>query len=421
MECTGRPFHHQKIRVLIISLGGKRQKFLKDDLFQHPTIQAHFETPTFISGVPSRLLRSRYSFLKVANEAGLLPEAEWTAIQEYESQHRHCSSDQWSTECFVNVPVTTKGRQGSASDRQLHYSIELWRKAKTVNRGRAVLACTMAHLIALRKLVEEKFDILLEDNVRMPIDSCVDRIIATLSSQLKPFHNNNGDNGEYQRPSCHLRYFGWLGSVTNMEWIFNAHARRFQSTTMINTNGHQHETTIFPFPTKEAIERDLLTGYRSSQQNSCQPLSADASSRHSTPGGTAVWGAYAYWISNMAYELLMETLRSDVGSMLWKGKRARYYQVKPIDKIIPRKIISTFGTNAVLLSATPAFFRAPMLNSHIHTQFDAAFCISTDYQLAASGLSWEDMYLTSEESTIVNHYKNTNQWISFDQLRQATS
>jgi hypothetical protein len=58
----------------------------------------------------------------------------------------------------------------------MHYSVELWKKAKNVNRGRSVLACTFAHLIALKKLVAEDFDVLLEDNVRVPVDECADRI-----------------------------------------------------------------------------------------------------------------------------------------------------------------------------------------------------------------------------------------------------
>ena len=59
-----------------------------------------------------------------------------------------------------------------------------------------------------------------------------------------------------------------------------------------------------------------------------------------TPGGTnLVWGTYAYWISHDAYRIILQTLQNDIGAILWKGKRMRYYHVKPIDKVIPRIII----------------------------------------------------------------------------------
>merc|ERR1712038_286632 len=62
-------------------------------------------------------------------------------------------------------------------------------------------------------------------------------------------------------------------------------------------------------------------------------------------GGTAIWGAYAYWISKEGHRALIESLQKDVGSLLWKGKRMRCYLVKPIDKVMPRKIISAFNSS----------------------------------------------------------------------------
>ena len=55
------------------------------------------------------------------------------------------------------------------------------------------------------------------------------------------------------------------------------------------------------------------------------PVQANSRAPRRPPGGTPVWGAYAYWISKQGYEHVLSELQKDVGSLLWKGKRARYY------------------------------------------------------------------------------------------------
>jgi hypothetical protein len=110
----------RKLRVLIISMGGPRQEELTR-LFQQDD---DFEPPTFSSGIPSRSLRSRGKFFECAHQAGVLPETEWQAVQNHAgAQHFDCLQD---------VPVSGP-RRGSDHDRSLHYSVELRRKAKTVN------------------------------------------------------------------------------------------------------------------------------------------------------------------------------------------------------------------------------------------------------------------------------------------------
>ena len=53
------------------------------------------------------------------------------------------------------IPISPD-RQGSLEDISVPVSVELWRKAKTLNRDRSVLACTLAHLMAMKTLVGEK-------------------------------------------------------------------------------------------------------------------------------------------------------------------------------------------------------------------------------------------------------------------------
>jgi hypothetical protein len=152
-----------------------------------------------------------------------------------------------------------------------------------------------------------------------------------------------------------------------------------------------------------------------------------------TPGGTPVWGAYAYWVSRRGLEMLLEDLRLDVGALVWKGKRMRCHIAKPIDKILPRRIMARLGKNSVHLTTRPAFFRAPMLTSKIHTQYDSEFCRSTEYQLKhCSGdnenalqqsLSWENLWLSEDERAIVLYKEKSPDgvWITLTQLSELKS
>jgi hypothetical protein len=408
----------RKLRPLIISMGGPRRKQM-EALFAHPAMAEHFEPPHFTDGVPSRSLRSRYGFLKAANQAGLLPEAEWVAIQEGLEKH-HLDTDpsgKWFDECLADVPVAP-GRLGSEFDVEAHYSAELWRKAKTVNRGRAVLGCTLAHLIAMRKCVTDGYDVILEDNVRVPPAECALRIREAALSCLEQTSETGTE--------CHMRYLGWLGSLPNLQWIFQSYAKQ-QAYQRVSNNTSHPDYTTFAFPKTQDIERDLeLAEEKSSEKGPEDPDldSADAIDKNTEgrkPGGTPVWGAYAYWVSKQGYESLMEVLRKDVGSLMWKGKRARYYTVKPVDKIMPRLIMNQFSQAAVQIASKPAFFRAPMLTSKIHTQWDPEFCKSTEYQLKEIGLDWSDLWLTEAERSIVLHHEQHGEWITLGQLEELLS
>lgn len=366
----------RKLRILIITLGGERQQIMREQFEGHKdTVEIEFT-----DGVGSRQLRNRSHFLEIAHRVGLLPEAEYQAISsriekgacapcaDKGTTTKNKGDDFWA--CLSDVPVAA-GRRGSADDVKLHYSVELWRKAKTLNRNRAVLACTFAHLIALRKLVEEQFDLVLEDNVRIPKQGLVDRVWRMIE----------------HRGSCDMCYFGWLGSVTNLTWIYESYF-------------DNHEGDLAPLPTLGDLERDMKnkTIDNSEQQ----------------PGGNLVWGAYAYWISRKSYENIMTKLRNDVGSLLWRSKKMRFYAVKPIDKILPRTI-ETFGS--IQIPENPLFFRAPMLTSKIHTQWDPSFCESTEFELLQSGLHWSDLKLTETEQQIVQYAQEHMRWITPAELK----
>ena len=424
-------------------MGSPRKEHI-ENLFADPRMAQHFEPPVFTPGVSSRSLRNRHEFLRVANEAGLLPKQEWEALlaahKEGKFTTRHTER---FFECLEGIPVT-QGRKGSREDVKLHYSVELWRKAKTLNRGRSVIGCTFAHLIALKRFVEDGFDLILEDNVRAPPDHCAERIWHAIDAskewelerQAKGGDNSDGIDRNQQDRNCHFRFAGWLGSVPNLEWILNLHSKKRGYVRTTELRGSAVDDNInqlgsfFPFPISEYLETDLPEMEKAMQHSDVSRTGdleqsdeqgeneANAKQSRRKPGGNPIWGSYAYWMSAQAYQNLIETLRNDVGAMLWKGKRMRFYSVKPIDKILPRQTIAAFGHHSVHISTHPAFFRAPMLTSKIHTQWDPEFCKSTEYQIEQSGMDWSDLWLTKDEQDIISHRRATSEWLTLAKLSQ---
>jgi hypothetical protein len=421
----------RKLKVMVITMGGPRQEMI-EDLFRQPLMAQHFEAPVFSPGVSSRALRCRAEFLRIANDVGLIPPEEWTAMENAKGQERYEKNrGLFFFDCLDQVPILAQGRRGNDADLKLHYSVELWQKAKSLNRGRAVLACAFAHLMALKRFTSEGFDVLMEDNVRASPASCAERIWQAHQASL-----------EWERQeekTCHFRFVGWLGSTVNLEWILETHSkkRRYQRQASSSDDQQPSAMSVFPFPTHEHLEEDLkeMEETKEGQYDSSpekrreteeEELADGETSKasHQTPGGTAIWGAYAYWMSKEAYESMLHTLQLDVGAMLWKGKRMRVYAVKPVDKILPRITQEHFGPPSVHIATHPAFFRAPMLTSKIHTRWDPDFCRSTEFQLGHTDLDWSKLWLVETEREIVNHHQSTGNWLTpaeWNEFKSASS
>eukprot|EP00956_Cyclotella_meneghiniana_P019025 scaffold32223_cov83-Cyclotella_meneghiniana.AAC.8 len=459
----------------------------------HPSLSTHFEPPVFSQGVPSREIRNRLKLLQYSRRAGLIPDVEWDGIvraltplektpndsttslergmdrllldsnadfisdieqNQYEvidpfrflaetvkveedSTPLECNEDpktikkkkQWpQTKTTSLVPISPH-RKGSAEDISVPYSMELWRKAKSLSRDRSVLGCTLAHLIAMRKLVDGQFDFILEDNVRAFIGNdnvnescstdpswtgwsceCANRIwdIIELSGDMGiSGTNTKSDN----LSTCHLRYFGWLGSLPNLAWVYQNHIPR--------KGQGSDNMKIFPFPTNSDFELDSIPTDKESaklekmSRKTEQLDTSDSAPHFSTPGGTAVFGTFAYTISAQAYQSLITNLQNDVGALMWKSKKMRAYHAKPIDKILPRHIRSEYGEECVHLPEKVAFVRCPMLGSLLHPQWEVLFCESTELQYKLYQTScldenvsvWNSVWLTDEERLKVEHRK----------------
>ena len=278
------------------------------------------------------------------------------------------------------------GKKGSQKGiwPDMDYAEELWKKGRSLNRERSVLACLMAHLKAMRAALEGGYDVILEDNVRI-LESHETYTI------MRSFIDKSMSSG--------VRYFGYLGPRDNLEWLYEKHLPRYA----------EDEA---PFPFTEHYNGEAVRG-------------------------TSLWGAYAYMVSREAYDAILKKLQEvsvsdmflwnmsellttpflappsinaqDLGAVMWKGKRMKTYRIKPIDKIVPRRCHEA-GAGSVRIVSKPVFFRAPMLASKIHRKFDVEFCKSTDLQLAAVGLEWERLWLTEEERATVVRFKKTGRW-----------
>lgn len=428
----------REIRVLVITMGGPRQGAIEEMLSEI----GGFAKPVFSPGVRSRRIRNRCGLFRACHQAGILPPEEWEKIRQHVDVGDEDDEDDVNGkdknspaalpngrgffDCLEGVPISPD-RRGSPADVKLHYCDELWRKVKTINRGRSVLGCILAHLIAMKTFVDDGgFDVLLEDNVRAPLNGEAARRIRQTIEAARECESTTG--------KVHMKYFGWLGSMLNLQWTFQSHliARRLGNKRVDDNKGNGNDTMtrlaeesdcfVAMFPTTQHVEEDLESGRYVVDDNDTNASTPEMTSPlgdfkvHSKPGGTPVWGAYAYWVSKEAHEAVLDLLRKDIGAMLWKPKSARFYTVKPIDKILPRQTFATFGLASVVISSQPAFFRAPMLTSKIHSKFDPEFCKSTEYQLAQTDLTWNSLWLTDSERLVVEHHEKTNEWLSPVQL-----
>jgi hypothetical protein len=403
----------KKLRVLVITMGGERQEQIRE-MFRHEALSNDFEEPVFAPGVPSRSLRNRMQFLQACHAAGLVPDVEWQAILQRQQAATAAaaaaqdaadasgannnkppggsSKDDFFSCLDSVVPVSQHRRrhragsmcQAAADDdddcqqqqvQVQHFSVELWRKAKTINRGRSVLACVLAHLMAMKTFTTPSaegdddegclFDVLLEDNVRVPLHES-STMYSVAATSIRQCVQASRACEEETKTKCHLRYYGWLGSLENLQWMQECHipkrAFAFQhhpceesssssssssppSSSGSAGNGDATRTTVVPFPTTQDIERDLLEikeknnnsnnnynkqegdielllttamqaqslekGEKEHDSNdddnqlqneaaAAAPEQANSSAPRRPPGGTPVWGAYAYWISNRA-------------------------------------------------------------------------------------------------------------------------
>ena len=114
----------RRLKVIVITTEGSyRQKFIQD-MFAHPSMAATFEPPTFSPSVSARGMRNRFEFLRLANDAGLIPSLEWEAIRSAHESGMYADHPDEFFKCLNDIPIT-EGRRGSKQSILWHYSKEV--------------------------------------------------------------------------------------------------------------------------------------------------------------------------------------------------------------------------------------------------------------------------------------------------------
>ena len=80
-------------------------------------------------------------------------------------------------------------------------------------------------------------------------------------------------------------------------------------------------------------------------------------------------------------------------------------KARPIDRLL-----ASLRLGEPALAAKPAAYRAPMLRSLIHPQWDAGFCAATEQQFRFVGDGWDALLLTETERKAVAQSRETGEW-----------
>ena len=423
-------------------MGGPRKEILTSLFSSDPYLSMNFDL-SFSPGIPQRSIRNRAGLLEALTASGLL---------------------------LLPSDPSSPPQRGLHADSS--YADDFWLCSRSLGRDRTVLACFLAHLIAMKTATaasapsssstsNQPFDIILEDNVRVLQQSSGVDVASTIRKVLASSTEDDGIGGGNSGGGVAVRYFGYLGPTDNVTWVHKRHIPKYSAST--SSGERPAGTSPFPYFNVHYTEADspLLptVGEQQQQQQQqqqpqpqpppqqqqqqqqqdkkkdkkkekknkidndgggrddddddddrCGGVVKDGEQEREGIRGTSLWGAYAYGITSEGYDKVITRLQSDIGAIFWKSKGMKSYKIKPIDKVVPRILQRT--DMSVQISNTPVFFRAPMLKSTIHSKWDAAFCRSTTRQLQCVNLSWTDLVLTIEERETVLRFQDTGEWVA---------
>jgi len=130
---------------------------------------------------------------------------------------------------------------------------------------------------------------MLEDNVRAPVECCAD-LVTKAKEASEMLHAEKGIE-------CHFRFIGWLGSLTNLEYLLQTHSRKRAYPPREKDAKESGPTAeVFPFPLYSHLKVDLdelgITDSDAEGEGECggadeQEASDDKTggTKHSKPGG----------------------------------------------------------------------------------------------------------------------------------------
>lgn len=127
---------------------------------------------------------------------------------------------------------------------------------------------------------------MLEDNVRAPVESCAS-LVTKAARASEMLQNDKGIE-------CHFRFIGWLGSLTNLEYLLCTHSRKRAYPSRLEDNGSSassNDVGVFPFPQLHHLAADfeeLEVSNGDANEGAEEEQETDDKSsgvKHSKPGG----------------------------------------------------------------------------------------------------------------------------------------
>ena len=360
------PDARSHLLAIVITLGGERKALMEAQFQSLEGFRVEY-----VDGIPSRSIRRKDDLRAALEEAELV----------------------------------------QPGDDELHQA--MWLRCRSLSRDRAVLACYLAHLRAMRKAVQLGADVIFEDNVRMPAkppNEAARRILECVRAS----------------PHADLRLFGFGARAEDHEAVYR---------------NARPEDGALPLPFR---------------------FPPSSESEANTPGVKqipAAWGAYAYWISRRGWKNLLHRIRNDMpmAVVAERGKNLRGYVVRPIDRILVSRCVSQDDCEEAMRSlqirqaagcslashelegktriqpatvhlsrvvaGAPCCYRAPMLRSTIHDKWDGAFCESSEAQMrccVAIEDSFQGLWLSEAEFEAVRLQQEHGEWAHTDGLQRKT-
>ena len=352
-----QPGEFKPIRALVITLGGEREKIIR----QHFEAVGGFELH-FSQGVPSRSVRTKQGLKTAIDECGLFG---GNSNSDTTTSRGGCGgrADSSVSRGSVGDGETVTSASTTSGTTPEEYTFEnLWRDCRSINRQRAVLACLLAHVRALKRAQEIPggIDVIFEDNVRFlraPLESA--RRIRELQKQS---------------PDASVRLFGFGAPDSITEHLFAAAGK---GATMAPFLFGRKPLQTPSVDTDAGTQASTARGHGVSTASSEESTATGAASRESeiesepmavVRGKPLVWGCFAYWVHSLVLERFLLRLRSELPlSLLFKrNKRQKCYHIRPFDKILfefglPERLGPS--PRQAVVSLKPCCYRAPMLPS----------------------------------------------------------
>eukprot|EP00750_Incisomonas_marina_P005324 INCI13905.3.p1 GENE.INCI13905.3~~INCI13905.3.p1 ORF type:complete len:380 (+),score=47.57 INCI13905.3:237-1376(+) len=331
--------HSRPVRAVVITLGGERERLIREHLEQVGGFEVFFSL-----GVAARELRTKEGLRKAAIECGLFDD----------NQQQNENTD--------DSDATSDGNHS-----RNEYDFErLWRDCRSINRQRAVLGCLLAHVRALKyaNSIPGGVDVVFEDNVRFL------KKPGASAARIRSLQS--------QSPGALVRLYGFGAPETIVKSLFTA-------------AGSHHVADFLFTPAKSQLPDDQLHTETCSNEK-CDAMSEKGLQR----GAPLVWGCFAYWVHPSVLERYLHTLRAQLPTSLLhkRNKRQKTYSVRPFDKVlfdfglprtvfqaqadVPQDVCDSQQPRTAVVALRPCCYRAPMLPSLIHRNYDAGFCAASE-------------------------------------------